>query len=110
MLLQQAPRLSPPGPSASAAVVERVAADLVRRCWVQADSRSGRVRLELGGAHHGTVVELVFDGNAGQLDVDVEMAEDAAAGTERFLRGLGARLRDKGLPLGAFEVRGVKSS
>lgn len=105
VLLQQGPRLSSP----PAAVLDQLAQQLVRRCSVQGDGRSGKVRLELGGALERSVVELVFDGGSGQLRVDVEVPNDAPPEVERFLRGLEGHLRDRGLPLEGFELSSVSS-
>jgi hypothetical protein len=108
LLLQQMPRAQPP--MVGTALVEQVAHQLLRRCWVQADGRSGRVRLELDGAHEGSVVELVFDGHSGQLHVDVELPDGAAPHTRHLMQGLGSRLREKGLPVAGFNVSGPAES
>src|SRR5690606_21509557 len=102
ILAQQRLPLSAPTPLASAS---SAAQDLVKRCLVQGEGKSGRVRLEFGsGGLAGSAVELVYDGQLGELRVAVELGDAPPESEIETWRSLAARLRARGLPLAAFDI------
>jgi hypothetical protein len=103
-----APAMQIPAPANPSASLTLACAprEWVKRCLVNADGRSGRVRLELSpDGSQDSVVELAYDGDRGELLVEVEVDQAADDATLRRWRALGKRLLDRGLPLTAFEIR-----
>jgi hypothetical protein len=90
--------------AATPPALEQMAAQLLRRCSLSGDGRSGRVRLEIAaGDLSGSVVELHYDAAARSLHVEVGLGGASAARPEQ-LEAIRQRLLERGLPLVSFDV------